>query len=152
MVVPMSADSATARWFPASRTGPPAAKLMFCFPHAGGGTSAFSLWQALLGPSAEVIPARLPGREIRFSEPVARSVRELSDALARPVAEYAAGQPFVLFGHSMGALIAYELSHGLQAMGVRPEALIVSGCSAPRARSRTQIPTRRPRGTTEFRP
>jgi medium-chain acyl-[acyl-carrier-protein] hydrolase len=91
----------------------------------------FRLWPDALPDSVEVCPVQPPGRETRFREaPYARMaplVTALADAL-RPEFE----RPYALFGHSMGALVAFELAHEQRRRRARPpEQLIVSGRSAP---------------------
>lgn len=113
------------RWLPAFGSNPRAKLRLFCLPHAGGGASAFYSWTAVLPFSIEVCPVQLPGREARLGEPCFRSVSELTGAL-RPVIEAAADRPFAIFGHSMGALVAFELARALP-----PEHLFVAGHAAP---------------------
>jgi len=103
---------------------------LICLPHAGAGASAYLGWQPKLEPRVEVLPARLPGREARFAEPPVRSVGELVDGMLGAVLERVRG-PIAIFGHSMGALIAYELAHALAAQGEVPVHLFVSGYAAP---------------------
>ncbi len=124
-------------WFPRCRAdAAPAAALdpgatrLFCLPHAGAGASAYRHWPELLAPEVEVLPVQLPGREGRHSESLSRSVFELADALAEPLGDRA-GSEFSLFGHSMGALLGYELAHALTARGRPPAHLFVSGLGAP---------------------
>lgn len=124
-------------WFPPGRpnaaTAPPLdarAAQLFCLPHAGAGASAYRLWPELLAPAIEVIPVQLPGRESRRSEPLRRSVFDLAAELSGPLADRADGE-FSLFGHSLGALLGYELAHALAAIGRPPAHLFVSGLSAP---------------------
>jgi surfactin synthase thioesterase subunit len=105
---------------------------LFCLPHAGAGASAYRDWPARLAPDVEVVPVRLPGRETRRREPLARSVAELVADVAPQVT---AGGPFALFGHSMGALVAYELTHTLCAQGRTPVHLFVSGQQAAHLRA-----------------
>jgi surfactin synthase thioesterase subunit len=124
-------------WFPPCRpeaTPAPAldadAIQLFCLPHAGAGASAYRDWPALLAPGIEAIPVQLPGRENRHGEPLLSSAAELVAELEGPVAGRAGGD-FALFGHSMGALLCYELAHVLSALGKPPRHLFVSGLGAP---------------------
>ncbi|MGW8361254.1 thioesterase II family protein [Streptomyces wedmorensis] len=119
-------------WFPpddpaASR---PAVRL-FCLPHGGADGAVFRPWQDMTGPGIEVVPVRLPGRGARMAEPAERSVVRLGERLAEPVSHRAGGLPYVLFGHSMGALLAYELGLALQDGPRPPAAVVVSGTVPP---------------------
>lgn len=106
---------------------PGAAVKLFCLPHAGAGASAYARWPAAFGPSVEVHAIRLPGREDRIRETPTID----PDALAATLAASAAG-PYALFGHSMGARLAFEVVRRLRAAGAPlPEVLYVSGCRAP---------------------
>lgn len=104
---------------------------LLCVPHAGGAPSAFRPWAPLLPPDVELLVAQLPGRESRFAEPALEQVAPVVDGLlaallAQPTL------PTVLFGHSMGALIAWELAQALQARGAAaPSLLVVSGHGCP---------------------
>ena len=110
----------------------PQARLrLFCLPHAGGSASLFRTWQAELGPDIEVCPLQLPGRESRLNEPPFRELRPLVEALSDTVARYA-DRPFAFFGHSMGALLAFELTRTLVARGLPgPVHLFVASYRAP---------------------
>lgn len=119
------------RWFPGRpRIADPCMRL-FCLPHAGAGASAYRGWQQSLGPETEVVPVHLPGRESRLTEPPETDIRELAVRLAEPLARRAQGAPFAVFGHSMGALLGYELTRLLAESGHPPALLIVSGAAAP---------------------
>ncbi|TNH22710.1 thioesterase [Micromonospora orduensis] len=118
-------------WFPiAPLTGKPELRL-FCLHHGGGGASAYRDWQKLLDPRVEVVPVQLPGREGRFNEPCELSIRRLTERLTEPILHRAGDVPFAFFGHSMGALLSYELTYELGARGVPPQHLALSGFAPP---------------------
>jgi surfactin synthase thioesterase subunit len=79
------------------------------------------------------VPVQLAGREARFGEPPARHAAEIVDALVDPLLARA-DRPYALFGHSMGALLAFELAHAAVARGRPPAVLFVSGYGAPHVR------------------
>ena len=82
---------------------------LYCFPYAGAGHTVFQPWRALLTGDIELASIKLPGRGARFGEPHARSLVELAERLAAEIAEASVeGEAFALFGHSMGALLAFE--------------------------------------------
>jgi medium-chain acyl-[acyl-carrier-protein] hydrolase len=118
------------------RTREPHRRLrLFCFPYAGGNAFNFMPWQAQLEPGIEVCAVQLPGRGSRLAEPPFASVQALLKAVA-PVVAAQADLPFAFFGHSLGALIAFELTRYLRLHGLGgPCHLFVSGCQAPRHRS-----------------
>jgi medium-chain acyl-[acyl-carrier-protein] hydrolase len=110
---------------------PDATLRLFCLPYAGGGAWVYSKWQEYLPASIEVCPIYLPGREISLHEAPFVSMPLLVEDLARAMLPYLDKQ-FVLFGHSMGALVGFETARQLaREFGVEPAALFVSGCSAP---------------------
>ena len=131
----MTAAATTARssaWLP--KLPSEAVRLrLFCFPHAGGGASSFRAWQAGLPAELGVLPVQLPGREERFrEEPYSR----VATLVARLVTELDGWfrEPYALFGHSMGALIAYETAREMLRRGLPgPVALIVSGRVSPQS-------------------
>ncbi|OEC33743.1 Surfactin synthase thioesterase subunit [Pseudomonas cuatrocienegasensis] len=107
---------------------------LYCFPYAGAGHTVFHPWRALLSANIELALIKLPGRGARFGEPPAHSIVELAECLATDIAKASAeAERFALFGHSMGALLAFETARRLQQMGLSPTRLLVSGRTAPMA-------------------
>lgn len=106
---------------------------LFCFPYAGGGTHLFSKWDQKFPSFIKVCPIGLPGRGDRISEPAFVDLRSLVDTLVPELLPHCR-TPFVFFGHSMGALIAFETARSLrEAVGVLPLGLFFSACPAPQA-------------------
>jgi surfactin synthase thioesterase subunit len=104
---------------------------LFCFSYAGAGGAVYRPFAIGLPDDVEVLAVQLPGRESRLREPPLRSMAALVDALATALAPQFE-RPFAFFGHSMGALVAFELARHLQARNsARPEHLLVSGRRAP---------------------
>lgn len=104
---------------------------LWCIPFAGGGASVWHPWGAQLAGQAEVVAVRLPGRENRLSEAPFTRLFQIIPVLLELIAPFAA-EDFALCGHSLGGLIAFELSRAMRACGLRPpQALIVSGVRAP---------------------
>jgi len=105
---------------------------LICFPHAGAGALSFRGWADQLPPEIEVCPVQLPGRDDRFREVPFTDVRVLARELAQVLYPYEVSLPFALLGHSMGAIVAFELAHELNLRyGVSPVHLFVSGRNAP---------------------
>lgn len=110
---------------------PPGSIRLFCFPYAGGGASIFYRWQNNLPAAIQPCPVQLPGRENRIAEPPFESVISLRFELGDCLDPYL-DRPFALFGHSMGALIAFELARELRRREKPlPSHLFVSGRRAP---------------------
>jgi len=104
---------------------------LFCFAHAGGSASTFRPWSAGGPDGLEIHAARLPGRESRITEPPITELDELIDRLTAAIEPAVTGR-FALFGHSMGALVAWELTRSLRrTLGAVPEHLFVSASLAP---------------------
>lgn len=122
-------------WLLRARPNPGASVRLYCFPHAGGGASTFHGWARAL-EDAEVCAVQYPGRENRIREAPHTSldalVAELLDAVGPEIVP-----PYVLFGHSMGAAVAFAFASALQAGGQMPPAAVVvsarrAPCVAPR--------------------
>ena len=104
---------------------------LFCFPYAGGSSAIFRDWRALLAPGIEVVAIELPGHGIRRDEKPFTELDPLIDALVAALLPDL-NRPFAIFGHSLGALIGYELTRRLYTrVGLQPRRLIVSGHEAP---------------------
>jgi medium-chain acyl-[acyl-carrier-protein] hydrolase len=104
---------------------------LFCLPYSGAGASVFRAWSGAFPASMEVRPVQLPGREDRLAEPAFRRMNDLAPAVVRAVLPYL-DKPFAIFGHSLGALVGFEVARLLQAEhGVGPELLFASGHTAP---------------------
>ena len=121
-------------WFSAAQPNSRASVRLFCFPYAGGDAQVYRAWSRHLPPSVEVLAARLPGRGLRIKEAPFRDLVPVVAAVASAATPYL-DRPFAFFGHSMGALISFELARLLRERGVRgPAHLFVSGCRAPQLR------------------
>ncbi len=104
---------------------------LFCFPYAGGTSLLFRTWGNALGPSVAVCPAHLPGRERRLMEKPYASAQSLVAAAAEAIIPHL-DLPFAFFGHSMGAIISFELARHLRQRHLpAPIHLFLSGRGAP---------------------
>lgn len=110
---------------------------LFCLPYAGGSARIFGEWNRLLPDWIDVVPVELPGRGFRFDEPVRDELDELVDDVRRAVAPKL-DRPFAVFGHSLGAMLGFELVRELAREGERPVHFYPSGAGAP------HLPTRNP--------
>ncbi|GAB2934259.1 alpha/beta fold hydrolase [Micromonospora polyrhachis] len=120
-------------WF-CGTTRVDASTRLFCFPYAGGNAAAFLPWQPLLGPDVELWVAQLPGRGTRLFETPLPDLDELVARLADVVGEHT-DRPYVLFGHSLGALVAFEVARALRRAGLPPPCgLWVAGAEGPQTR------------------
>lgn len=119
-------------WFVRRPGVDPSLARIYCIPHAGGSPRGFLDWQAGLADDAEIVAICRPGREHRATEP-APTIGEFIDGAATAIIEAAQAdnRPFYLFGHSLGALIGFEVGRKLVAAGIPPHHFVASGCSAP---------------------
>ena len=108
---------------------------LFYFPYAGGNAAAILGWQAHLAPAVELHVALPPGRGARLFEDPPHDLDDLVAHLAGAVAGLA-DRRFAFFGHSLGALVAFEVARALRRQGAPgPESLWVCGAEGPRTRS-----------------
>lgn len=132
-----SMPKAASGWFMRRPLARPRMRL-FCLAYAGGSAVGYLDWQESLAPDVEVCAIQLPGRGNLFHEPAITDMNALLGSLVPAVAERI-GQdalPCALFGHSLGALLAFEIARGLPAHARgRLRHLFVSGCEAPSDRS-----------------
>lgn len=109
---------------------PDAPVLLYCVAHAGGGASFFRPWREVLAPGIGLCPVVLPGRESRLRERACTAVEQIVPPLADAI-EAHADRPYGLLGHSMGAIVAYEVARRLSLARNGPSWLFVSGRRAP---------------------
>lgn len=118
-------------WFISRGESSPWAARVYCFPYAGGNPRTFLEWQTALDHEAEVLGVCTPGRWHRAGEPVP-SFDALAEGAAAAIAAVAAqdARPVYLFGHSLGALVAFEVARRLRDLPALRH-LVASGMSAP---------------------
>ncbi|MFI6044691.1 thioesterase II family protein [Nocardia sp. NPDC051321] len=118
-------------WWVCHRRRPAATCRLFCFSYAGGGPSVFRPWADAMPQDVEVRTAQLPGRAARVAEPAYRRMEPLVLELQRAIEPHL-DMPFAFFGHSMGALIAFELTRRLRAAEAPlPTTLLLAAFRAP---------------------
>ncbi|MEU4833523.1 alpha/beta fold hydrolase [Streptosporangium sp. NPDC023615] len=123
------ADLWIRRFHPAGEGAP----RLICLPHAGGSASYFFPLSKMLSPAVEVLSVQYPGRQDRRAEPCVDDLRELAARLLARLEGWTDPPP-ALFGHSMGATLAYEVTRLLEARGDAVRHLFLSGRRGPRCR------------------
>lgn len=119
------------RWFITCNPEKKTKYCLVCFPFAGGGASVFRHWHKYLSTDIEVIAIQYPGRENRIGEPPIQDMNELVSLICKNLI-MKLDRPFVFFGHSLGAKIAFETILELERRYcLQPVSLLVSGCRAP---------------------
>ncbi|MFI6875969.1 thioesterase II family protein [Streptomyces sp. NPDC050400] len=122
--LPTAPRSERELWIRQFRPALPGAPRLLYVPHAGGSAGDYLPFSQALAPEVNVLAVQYPGRQDRRREPAARSIAPLADALFR-LLDPGDTTPLALFGHSMGAVVAFELARRLEADG-RPAALLVA--------------------------
>ena len=118
-------------WFIRLHAQPQAKLRLFCFPYSGAGASLFYPWATILPGNVELLAVQYPGREGRIAEMPINQLTQLLDGLANAIQGYL-DKPFAFFGHSLGALVAFELARKLADMnGTHLLHLFASSCYAP---------------------
>ncbi|WP_052281108.1 thioesterase II family protein [Nocardia vulneris] len=123
-------DETNQLWIRRFSPDPDATIRLACLPHAGGSASYFMPVARALSPGCDVLAVQYPGRQDRRLEKPLETVAELADAVAEQLLGWA-DRPLAIFGHSLGALVGFEVAHRLVENGCQPAVLIVSGRRAP---------------------
>ncbi|MDO0924387.1 alpha/beta fold hydrolase [Streptomyces sp. TG1A-8] len=126
----MSTAPSTDLWIRRFRPAPEAAEQLVCFPHAGGSATFYLPVAAALSPRVDVLAVQYPGRQDRRNEPGPASVADLADRITDALAAWD-DRPLTFFGHSMGALVAFEVALRMERAGTGPVRLFASGRRAP---------------------
>ena len=122
----------TSIWFPGVQADVAAPVQLICLSYAGGTPSVYRDWPRYLADHVQVVPVLLPGRGLRLSETPYTRMEPLVGDIATALTGCGLTGSYALFGHSMGALVAYELARELRRRGEpEPLHLFVSGSKAP---------------------
>ncbi|SCF35272.1 Surfactin synthase thioesterase subunit [Micromonospora matsumotoense] len=116
-------------WLRRFHPAPDAAVRLLLCPHSGGSAGYFRALSGVLSPVVEAVAVQYPGRQDRRAEPLIDDLRELAARVVDVLADEPG--PVALFGHSMGALLAFELARRLEHGGREVAGLFVSGARAP---------------------
>jgi medium-chain acyl-[acyl-carrier-protein] hydrolase len=127
-------------WLVAPSRGCGELKLVIC-PSAGSGVAPYVPWARSLADLADVRILLLPGRESRLKEPLLDRIEAIVPPLTQAVTANDDGRPLLLYGHSMGALVAFELARELEGRGRALWGLVVSGRRAPHLPERMSLHT-----------
>lgn len=103
---------------------------LVCFPHAGGAASYYHRMSRTLSAETDVLAVQYPGRQDRRGEPCVGDLAKLADLVLEEIHPWA-DRPLAFFGHSMGALLSFEVARRLEHEGVTLSTLFVSGRRAP---------------------
>lgn len=118
-------------WISSPRANPAARARLFCFPYSGAAASIYYPWADVMPSSVEICPVQMPGHGTRLAEGLLTRLGPLVEAVADGLTAYA-DKPFAFFGHSMGALLSFELARALRKMGrPGPIHIFASGHQAP---------------------
>jgi len=105
---------------------------LFCFPYAGGGAAAFNKWKQYLDKQIQLQPVELAGRGKRIYDPLYKSIDDAVNDVYNKIFPDLNREPYALFGHSMGGIIAYELAYKIRENGLpNPLHVFFSGRGAP---------------------
>lgn len=119
-------------WFNLYHPCPQATLRLCCFHSAGSGASLYRTWAKHFAPQVEVVAIQLPGREERSPEPALTQIPPLIRELTPVLMAYLGDRPFACFGHSLGALLAFDFTRQLRRLqGPQPRHLFVSSREAP---------------------
>lgn len=125
------------KWIIPFTSSPLSQQKLFCFPYAGAGASIYRSWGTLLHKNIQGFAIQPPGRETRFSENLLTSLDAYADQAFNAIEPYcSASGKLILFGHSLGALAAFETAKRLQSAGHHVDLLIVSGRQDPATKSK----------------
>jgi len=118
------------KWFPFIQNHSEAKFRLICLPHSGGVASLYQHLNTYLPAQIELCSVQLPGRETRYGENFVLSIDTLTDQLSEACQELI-DRPFALFGHSLGALIGFELLKKLRTHSLSPHMFFISACNPP---------------------
>lgn len=121
---------ANPKWLVTHNALPNPRMRLFCFPYSGGAAHVFSKWPERLSNDVEVVAIQPPGRSNRFTEPLISTIEPMVQG-ATEAMRSKLDKPFAVFGHSLGAAVAFEVCKRLEAEGFQPEVFIPSGRNAP---------------------
>src|SRR5947209_9776484 len=121
-------------WLPLYEPAAHAQVRLFCFPHAGGSAQFFRAWSKHLGPRYDVCAIQQPGRWSRYREPPISDLQTLIELAIKNLGQFLP-ESFALFGHSIGALVAFEFARALRHKRLpQPRHLFLSGRRPPQIR------------------
>ncbi|PID43654.1 MAG: hypothetical protein CSA52_02805 [Gammaproteobacteria bacterium] len=127
----MSINHTASPWITCYVPRPYAAVRLICIPHGGGGPQSYKTWAEQLPEHIEVLALGFPGRGSRYAEAAIHSMPPLADGITEALKPFL-DKPYALFGHSVGALVAYEAACRIRATGLmQPMRLIVSAHETP---------------------
>lgn len=136
----MTAATRDDLWMRAFHPSPQSPSRLVCFPHAGGSASFYHPVSAALSPSVDVLALQYPGRQERRTEPMIDNIGDLADQVHEVLQGRLDGRPTAFFGHSMGAVVAFEVARRLEAgSGPSPVHLYASGRRAPATRRAERV-------------
>lgn len=135
----MTKKSPSSSWVKCFKPNPQAKLRLFCLPYAGGSAAIYRTWPDGLPGTVEVCAVELPGRGRQMKLPPIARLETLVSEIAQNLTPFL-DKPFAIFGHSMGALISFELTHLLRSKyGLTPLHLFISARRAPQL-----LPTKPP--------
>ncbi|XRQ13795.1 thioesterase II family protein [Actinomadura welshii] len=125
-------------WFRCTENRPWASMRLFCLPHAGGSAVFYRPWAKEISPAVEVHAVQYPGRADRMADAMVTDAHQLARLVAGAMAPLM-DRPAALFGHSMGAVLAYEVARLLQERGSAPVHVFASGARPPHDRGEDRV-------------